>query len=1164
MSAASLVMLSRESELSSKKTSKSLRVNQPGDAFEREADRVADTVSAGGRIPGWSLASTGADQIQRDSNTASALPPVQPIQMIGDPQDPPQANNYGDMLGKIAEAFMKTPAGKAILKQLTEDPLVQGAKDFVQTPQGVVVAGSTAIAAISGLAAAHKGLPVQLPAIPLDKFVPGLKMKIDVEGPLNHPTQGSLMFSFEGAPPKKKKGALTDKERFHAETARMAADQQKFREGLAPHSQGPLASPKAQQQQADEQLAYKAEIHRLGSILQPGATHKPGVFTPLVPGSQPLSLHMRDADRIPAVDATNKEKKEEIPVQRKAESTCYDEQEAAPEVESVISASGRPLDHETRRYMESRIGFDFSKVRIHTGSRAAASARSLGAHAYTVGNSIVFGSGDYAPQTSAGRRLLAHELTHVVQQSAPPQKPHPVIHGAPHHVQRLAGINVLPNLILDKLRGLKVYPLICVVIGQDLINDTPVERTPTTLLKAVLDLFEGGPALYEKLTKAGDSLKKAYDWVLTQFIDLHLTLNDFSELLTKVRESVHVLSPFDSWDKVKELLRTPYDNLVELAKRLGKAALNFILEGALSVFGDTGRKVYAFFQKAGNVLGRIAADPLKFAKNLFAVVQLGFKNFADHILDYLGEGVKTWIFEELDIQGVTIPKEFTFASMLKLFLQVLGLTYEQQRPLLVQKLTEPAVYFFETAGKVLDRVRKEGFSAIWSEIKKGAESILDSLLGSIKDWIVKEVVKQAVVIVASLANPVGELVEAVRSIYETVEFVIEKAAKLADLIQTVLDALSDIADGVIVPAAQKVTASLAKSIPLILHFLTDLLHLGGIGKSIHALIDKVRNPIKSVIEFVLDKIVAVAKPLWDKAKESFLAGLQNLKEWWTKPSHFFYGDEQHEITLEGDGDHPDVFIHSETKSPLKDFLKDVKADPTQTATILALAKKLHWRQGEVAPSAAAKGKEDYDALTKAMDSLKARTVPPATLKPQVERSAPGGGELADAFLSANHKIGTDPGGKDPEIWTDLGYLRDQKEKYYVRGHLLSNRLGGEGKWFNLMPITNTSNGQMSREVETPLIRAIADGTRFFHYVVNAEYTGGTLPAPTSLELTDETAKRNRAMEAEKRLVKLRWTVTPAKPEGNKLVDDASGKLTDANNNPLPSTVASGSIEPTKA
>ena len=422
MSTASLLMLSREPEPSSRKTSKGLRVNQPGDAFEQEADRIANTVSSGGYIPGWSLASTGADRIQRDSNTASALPSPQPIRQIGDPQDPPAVNNYGDILGKLAEAFLQTSAGKTIVKYLTDQPIVQDAKDFVQTPQGIVVAGSTAVAAISGLAAAHKGLPIQIPAIPLDKLHPGLKMKINVEGPLDRPTQGSLMFSFEGAPPKKKKGAPTDKERLQAETARMAEDQQKFRAGMAPHSQGPLASPEAQQQQTDEQLARKAELRRLSNILQPGATHKPGEFTPLVPSTQPLSLHMRDADRIPSSEATKKENKEEIPVQRRAESAFYNEQEAAPEVESAISSSGRPLDRETRRYMESRIGFDFSKVRIHTDSRAAASAKSLNARAYTVGNNVVFGPGRFAPNTTEGRRLLAHELTHVVQQGASPGK----------------------------------------------------------------------------------------------------------------------------------------------------------------------------------------------------------------------------------------------------------------------------------------------------------------------------------------------------------------------------------------------------------------------------------------------------------------------------------------------------------------------------------------------------------------------------------------------------------------------------------------------------------------------------------------------------------------------------------------------------------------------
>jgi hypothetical protein len=91
-------------------------------------------------------------------------------------------------------------------------------------------------------------------------------------------------------------------------------------------------------------------------------------------------------------------------------------QAARAGVREVLGSPGRPLDAETRAYMEPRLGHDFSKVRVHADDRAAESARSVGARAYTVGNAVVFNSGQYAPQTPSGLRLLAHELAHVVQQ----------------------------------------------------------------------------------------------------------------------------------------------------------------------------------------------------------------------------------------------------------------------------------------------------------------------------------------------------------------------------------------------------------------------------------------------------------------------------------------------------------------------------------------------------------------------------------------------------------------------------------------------------------------------------------------------------------------------------------------------------------------------------
>ena len=92
----------------------------------------------------------------------------------------------------------------------------------------------------------------------------------------------------------------------------------------------------------------------------------------------------------------------------------------APQAESQISnlqsSGGEPLAEPVRAYFEPRFGQDFSQVRVHQGSQAAASARAVNARAYTTGRNIAFGAGEYAPETTEGKRLLAHELTHVVQQ----------------------------------------------------------------------------------------------------------------------------------------------------------------------------------------------------------------------------------------------------------------------------------------------------------------------------------------------------------------------------------------------------------------------------------------------------------------------------------------------------------------------------------------------------------------------------------------------------------------------------------------------------------------------------------------------------------------------------------------------------------------------------
>src|SRR2546425_7571172 len=103
-------------------------------------------------------------------------------------------------------------------------------------------------------------------------------------------------------------------------------------------------------------------------------------------------------------------------VQRAARPGATSREASLPDQFVTRLGAGDPLASGARAEMEARFGRDFSAVRVHSDNQAAAVARSIGARAFTAGQEIAFDRGEYRPETPDGRRLLAHELTHVTQQ----------------------------------------------------------------------------------------------------------------------------------------------------------------------------------------------------------------------------------------------------------------------------------------------------------------------------------------------------------------------------------------------------------------------------------------------------------------------------------------------------------------------------------------------------------------------------------------------------------------------------------------------------------------------------------------------------------------------------------------------------------------------------
>jgi hypothetical protein len=172
-------------------------------------------------------------------------------------------------------------------------------------------------------------------------------------------------------------------------------------------------------QAALQMLRLNPEEHRASSAnATSSAVTQPGLTV-----STPGNVYEQEADRV-ADQVIRGKPQQRSSLQLKAVAQNDAGQMAVPSaVRETLYSPGQPMDLATRRFMESRMDHDFSQVRVHADTNAKKSANVMGARAYTVGSNVVFGNGQYAPGTSAGRHLLAHELTHVVQQQSSMSSP---------------------------------------------------------------------------------------------------------------------------------------------------------------------------------------------------------------------------------------------------------------------------------------------------------------------------------------------------------------------------------------------------------------------------------------------------------------------------------------------------------------------------------------------------------------------------------------------------------------------------------------------------------------------------------------------------------------------------------------------------------------------
>jgi hypothetical protein len=268
---------------------------------------------------------------------------------------------------------------------------------------------------------------------------------------------------------------------------------------------------------------------------------------------------------------------------RKAEGQPDISSNLAADIQSSMS-SGSPLPLSTRAFMEPRFRTDFSKVRIHTGEKAAKLNRQLNAHAFTVSDHIFFGRDKFRPETSDGKELIAHELTHTIQQGAAVQRKEDVTvtQRSQPMVQRGIVSEVL-DYFADKAYNIPGFRMFTIVIGFNPINMEKADRSAANILRAIVEFLPGGHLIVEALENHG-VFQKVGAWVEQQFATLASIGAEFKASLDAFIDSLGWRDVFrlgSVWNRAKALFTNPVNRLINFAKGLFTGIIKFIKDAIL-------------------------------------------------------------------------------------------------------------------------------------------------------------------------------------------------------------------------------------------------------------------------------------------------------------------------------------------------------------------------------------------------------------------------------------------------------------------------------------------------------------------------------------------------------------------------------------------------------
>ncbi|MBD1848309.1 DUF4157 domain-containing protein [Cyanobacteria bacterium FACHB-63] len=569
----------------------------------------------------------------------------------------------------------------------------------------------------------------------------------------------------------------------------------------------------------------------------------------------------------------------------------------------------------------------------------------------------------------------------------------------------------------------------------------------------------------------------------------------------------------------------------------------------LRVFNVPPELLSSIIQKAINAWDTVSKKPIEFIKNTVRGIGRGFQRLWNNITDHLQFGLQGWLFGELAERNISPPASWTDPRAIFGFvLDVLGLSVNHIWELLARRfppekvarariLFERVTTAVQWINQAIDtsRTPAENAQGIFDQAKDFGVSILTG----IAEWVAGKVAEELAILAAAAAASGGlsQILDTVRRIYRAINTAVRWARRILDMVNETFDNVLDIAAGNLEPVGVKLEQIMRRAMPVVIGFLADQVGLGGVGQKLRDIVDTLREKVDEAILWLIDKIKAGIEALIGAVR----AGVSALMDWWKASktftaadgaSHrlFFKGEESSAVlTVKSDEQPFTEFISRANTGTDADKIKAKQEGQRISGLIDAERNKpVLGSTPEEINTARAQKAERVDEL---LDELKPHTsiLFGSTIRDSFSGNPNSGMNSAGFGVSMsikpltnkNRRIGTPPTSANNTKYADLNERRYAPggDSYYIKGHLLNQKLGGLGSWENLTPLSRVGNTQhelqsdnfVKRTVDLP---AIVEYSVIPNYSVRGDKSSLLTRISTSSESADVKRVKAAIVEAE--------------------------------------------------